>query len=205
MHKKVAILCSGNGSNLQAIINAVKKGFIKAEIVLVLSDNKSAFALQRAKKAGIKNIIVNPGNFADRVSYDKEITKILKNHKVDLVVLAGFMRILSPCFINSFKNKIMNVHPSLLPLFKGAHAVRDALESCAKITGVTIHFVTIKLDAGPVILQEVVEIKKSDTEKSLLNRIHKVEHLLYPKAIKLFLEGKLKIKNNKVISKPSNC
>lgn len=199
--KKIAVLCSGSGTNLQAIIDSVKSGFIKAKISLVLSDNKSAFALERAKRAGIETSVVEAKNFSDRISYDKEVVRILKEFKIDLVVLAGFMRILTSYFVENFKNRILNIHPALLPFFKGAHAIKDALKAGENVTGVTVHFVTASLDAGPIILQEAVRIEDSDTEGTLLERVHKVEHLIYPKVIKLFLEGKLAIKDNRVLIK----
>lgn len=194
----IAILCSGNGTNLQAIIDAVKSGYIPANIAVVVSDNKDAFALKRAKDAGIETVILNPKDFKAREDFDREIVKNLKKASVGLVLLAGFMRLMSPYFVKEYKNRILNIHPALLPSFKGTHGVKDALEYGAKVTGVTVHFVDDRLDHGPIILQRAVEIKDGDTEESLLERIHKEEHRIYPEAIKLFVEGKLKIEGSRI-------
>ncbi|MFA6610147.1 MAG: phosphoribosylglycinamide formyltransferase, partial [Candidatus Omnitrophota bacterium] len=133
-----------------------------------------------------------------RESFDKAVVKKLKEHSVKLVVLAGFMRLVSPYFIKEFNNRILNIHPALLPAFKGTHGIKDALEYGVKVTGPTVHFVTDKLDSGPIILQTTVEVKDDDTEESLLERVHKEEHKLYPEAVRLFVEGKLKIEGRKV-------
>ena len=194
----VAILCSGSGTNLQAIIDNAKKGYIPAKIALVLSDNKNAFALERAKKAGVETLVLNPKDYKTREDFDKEIIKNLKKRDVGLVVLAGFMRLLSRYFVKEYKNKIMNIHPTLLPSFKGTHAIKDALQYGAKVTGATVHFVDEDLDHGPIILQTAVEVKDDDTEEALLERVHKVEHEIYPEAVKLFAEGRLKIEGRKV-------
>jgi len=194
----IAILCSGSGTNLQAIIDAVKAGMIPAKISLVVSDNKGAFALERAKKAGIETLVLNPKDFKAREDFDREVIKDLKKRDVGLVVLAGFMRILSGYFIDVYRDKIMNIHPALLPAFKGASGIKDALSHGAKMTGVTVHFVEEKLDDGPIILQKSVEIKDGDTEEALLERVHKVEHEIYPEAIRLFVEGKLRVEGRRV-------
>ncbi len=198
LNMNIAVLCSGNGSNLQAIIDAVKSGYIPAAIALVVSDNKDAFALKRAEDAGIDTVILNPKDFKTREDFDKEIVKNLKKKAVGLVVLAGFMRLMSPYFIKEYKNRIINIHPTLLPSFKGTHGVKDALEYGVKVTGPTVHFVDDKLDHGPIILQKAVEVKDDDTEESLLERIHSEEHRIYPEAIQLFVEGWLKIEGRRV-------
>lgn len=195
----IAIFCSGNGTNLQAIIDSVRSGYIPAKISFVLSDNKDAFALKRASSAGIETIVINPKDYRTREEFDKEVIKNLKKKSVSLVVLAGFMRLLSGHFIKEYKNKIINIHPALLPSFKGTHGVRDALEYGVKVTGPTVHFVDDKLDNGPIILQKCVEVRDDDTEETLLERVHKEEHIIYPEAIKLFVEGRLKMKGRKVI------
>lgn len=197
----IAILCSGNGSNLQSIIDNVKSGYIGAKIAFVLSDNKDAFALERANKAGIETIILNKKDYKNREEFDKEIIKRLKQKNVSLVVLAGFMRLLSPHFIREYKNRIINIHPALLPSFKGTHGIKDALEYGVKVTGPTVHFVDEHLDNGPIILQKCVEIKDDDTEETLLERVHKEEHKIYPEAIKMFVEGKIKIEGRRVVRK----
>jgi len=194
----IAILCSGSGTNLQAIIDSVRSGYIPAKIALVISDNKDAFALERARKAGIETLILDKKNFKTREDFDKEVIKNLKKKDVGLVVLAGFMRLLSPHFIKEFKFRIMNIHPALLPSFKGTHGIKDALEYGVKATGPTVHFVDGELDHGPIILQKTVEVKDDDTEETLLERVHKEEHKIYPEAIKLFVEGRLRIKGRRV-------
>jgi len=195
---KIAVLCSGSGTNLQAIIDAVKNGHIKAGIALVVSDKKDAFALKRAGKAGIETLVLDKKNFKTREDFDREVVKNLKARDVGLVVLAGFMRLLSPYFVKEYRNRIMNIHPALLPAFKGTKAVKDALEYGARVTGPTVHFVDDELDHGAIILQRTVDIKEGDTEESLLERIHEEEHRIYPEAIKLFIEGRLKIDGRSV-------
>ncbi len=194
----IAVLCSGSGTNLQAIIDAVRSNNIKARIALVVSDNEKAYALERAKKAGIETLCLEAKRFRSREEYDKEIVKHLKAKDVGLVVLAGFMRLMSAYFVNEYKMRIMNIHPALLPSFKGTHGVKDALEYGARVTGPTVHFVDDKLDHGPIILQKAVDVKDDDTEETLLERIHAEEHKIYPEAIKLFVEGRLKIEGRRV-------
>ncbi len=195
----IAVLVSGNGTNLQAIIDNVNSGYIPARIAVVLSDEKKAFALERARKAGIDTVALDKKDFKTREDFDREIVKSLRARRVELVVLAGFMRLLSPYFIKEYKDRIINIHPALLPSFKGAHGVKDAIAHGVKVTGVTVHFVDEDLDNGPIILQKTVEIKEGDTEQALLDRIHKEEHRIYPEAIKLFVEGKIKIEGRKVV------
>ena len=192
----IAVFCSGNGTNLQAIINAIKAGKVKAEIKLVLCDKKEAYCLKRASKAGLKTVFIDSKVYRSRQAFDKEIIKQLKENKIKLVVLAGFMRILSDYFVREYRNRILNVHPDILPAFKGASGIKDAYKSGVKITGVTIHFVNEKLDSGPIILQDVVKVNSAETLKILELKIHKLEHRLYPKAIDLFARGKLKIQGD---------
>lgn len=189
----IAVLCSGSGTNLQAIIDKVKSGYIPAKIALVVSDNKDAFAIVRAKTAGIETLILNPKDYKSREEFDREVVKALKRLDVQLVILAGFMRLLSPYFIKEYRHRIINIHPALLPSFKGAHGIKDALEYGVKVTGTTVHFVDEELDNGPIILQRAVDIKDSDTEETLLERMHAEEHKIYPEAIKLFAEGRVKV------------
>jgi phosphoribosylglycinamide formyltransferase-1 len=201
----IAVLVSGNGTNLQAIIDSVNGGHIPARIELVLSDEKNAFALERAKSAGIETVTLDKKDYKEREDFDREIVKRLKKKNVELVVLAGFMRLLSPYFIKEYRNRIINVHPALLPSFKGPHGIKDAIDHGVKVTGVTVHFVDEHLDNGPIILQRAVEIKEGDTEETLLERVHKEEHRIYPEAIKLFVEGKIKIEGRRVrvIARPA--
>ncbi len=195
----IAVLVSGSGTNLQAIIDAVKSNYIKAKIALVLSDNKEAYALERAKKAGIETLFLDPKSVKSKEDFDKGIIKNLRDRNVELIALAGYMRVLTPYFVREYKDKIMNIHPALLPAFKGLNGVKDALDHGVKITGPTVHFVTEKVDSGPIIVQAVVEIADDDTEDSLREKVHKEEHRIYPKAIKDFVEGKLRIKGRKVL------
>jgi len=194
----IAIFCSGNGTNLQAIIDKVKDGFIPARIALVVSDRKDAFALKRAEREGIETLVLSPKGFKAREDYDKELIKVLRKNNIELIILAGFMRLLSPYFIKEYKNRIINIHPALLPAFKGTQGIKDALDYGVKVTGPTVHFVDEELDHGPVILQAAVEVKDDDTEESLLERVHKEEHRIYPEAVKLFTEGRIKIEGRKV-------
>ena len=194
----IAVFCSGEGTNLQAIIEAVQAGDIKAKISLVISDNKEAPALQRAKKAGIRAVFVNSEEFSSREEFEKKLIVYLQEENVGLIALAGFMRMLSPFFVRKYPNKIFNIHPGLLPAFKGStNAIRDALNYGMKITGPTVHFVDEKLDNGPIVLQRVVEIDEDDNEESLRQKIHQQEHIIYPLAIKLFVEGRLKVQGRK--------
>jgi len=188
-----AVLVSGYGSNLQAIIDAVRAKAINANLVLVVSNKKDAYALKRAEAAGIKTVFIDPKEFSSREDFDQAVINHLDTAKVDFVVLAGFMRLLSPIFIFRYPNRILNVHPSLLPQFKGAHAIRDAFNAAAAITGVTIHFVNAEMDEGAVIAQEKVKVTDNDTLKTLEEKIHQVEHHLYPKIIALFADGKIKV------------
>ncbi len=197
--RRIAVFASGFGSNLQAIIDNIKNNNINAEIGLVLSNNKDAYALKRAEKNGIKKVVLNYRDHDKRENYDKKIAKILIDQKIDLIVLAGYMLLVSGWFVKKFKNKIMNIHPSLLPSFKGTNAIEDAFNYGIKITGVTVHFVDKELDHGPIILQEAIPILKSDNIETLEEKIHKIEHKLYPLAVKYYCEGKLKIKGRKVI------
>ena len=183
----LAVFCSGFGSNFQAILDAARQKKLRAKIALMVCDNPKAYALTRAHQHQVPVFLFNPKLFKNRAGYEKLIVRILKNQKVDLVVLAGFMRILTPYFIRAYRNRILNIHPSLLPRFKGAHAIRDAFEAGEKETGVTVHGVTKDVDAGPIVLQEKVKISKRDTLKSLESKIHRVEHRLYPLAIQRYL------------------
>jgi phosphoribosylglycinamide formyltransferase-1 len=186
----IAVFCSGNGSNLQAIIDSVKSGILKAKIKFVLCDKKEAYCLKRAKEAGLKTVVIDPKVYKTREAFDKEAIKHIEKEKVQLIVLAGFMRILSDHFVRKYDHKILNIHPSLLPSFKGANGIRDAFNSGVKLTGVTIHFVNEKLDSGPILLQDVVKIESEDTLETLEAKIHKLEHRLYPKAIAMYIQGK---------------
>lgn len=190
----IAVLASGNGSNLQAIISAVRAKKIKAVLKVVFSDKADAYALTRAKKAGVPVVAhMSAKDFSSREAFDAAVVALLKKEKIDLVVLAGYMRILSSVFIKAYRDRILNIHPALLPAFKGAHAISDAFGYGAKITGVTIHLVDEEVDHGPIVAQASVEIKPKDTLAILTARIHKIEHALYPRTIDAFLRGKFKV------------
>lgn len=194
-----AVLASGRGGNLKAIINAVNSGQIKADLKVVISDKKDAYALQHAREAKIPDFYINPKDFQDRPSMDRAIVERLREYKVDFVVLAGYMRLVSGYFVGQYADKILNIHPSLLPAFKGLHASRDAFDYGARVTGATVHFVVEEMDEGAVILQEPVRIESKDTLETLEEKIHAAEHRIYPQAIDLFVSGKLKIEGRKVI------
>lgn len=196
---RLAVLVSGYGSNLQAIINGVKNGEIDGQVAVVISDQESAFALQRARNEGIEALFLAPGLFSGRNAYDREIVAQLQKRQVELVILAGFMRLLSSYFVQAFSGRIMNIHPSLLPAFPGLDGVKQALAYGVKVSGCTVHFVDEGLDTGAVILQEAVNVYDSDTEDSLHQRIHKVEHRLYPRAVQLFIKGKLHLEGRRCL------
>ena len=202
---KFAVFASGNGSNLQAIIEAVKAGEIKAELALVFSDRRKAHALKRAKDAGIRTVCLLRKDYGTPQSYERDIVIQLKEMQIDFIVLAGFMKIFTPFFIKQYPNQILNVHPSLLPSFKGARGIKDAFTYGVKLTGVTIHFADDKMDHGPIILQEAFRIAERDTLESLEERIHQVEHKIYPRAIALYVDGRLKVSGRrvKILDKPS--
>lgn len=195
---RFAVFISGNGSNLQAIIDAVKAGEIKADLALVVSSNDKAYGLKRAEAAGIKTVVFDPKNYTNKQSVDRDIIIKLKEEKIDFVVLAGYMRLLSAFFIKHFPNKILNIHPSLLPSFKGKEGIKDAFTYGVKVTGVTVHFVNEKMDNGPMLLQDSMKIYEDDTFQSLEVKIHNLEHRVYPKAISIFVDGRYKIKLRKV-------
>ncbi|MFH0790265.1 MAG: phosphoribosylglycinamide formyltransferase [Candidatus Omnitrophota bacterium] len=198
----IAVFASGKGTNFNAIIKAVKNGLIKANLSVLICDNPSAGAIQKAKRAGIEVFLLKPDEFSGRKDFENKISCRLEKSKIDLIVLAGFMRILSPEFVHRYKGMILNIHPSLLPSFKGKQAIKDAFDYGVKITGVTVHFVDEEMDHGPIILQEAVLIKQTDTLESLETRIHKIEHKLYTKAISLFVEGRLKTEERKIYISP---
>jgi len=187
---RVAVLASGKGSNLQALLDDTVVG---PWIALVVSDREASGAIQRAEQGGVATIFLDPGAHPSREDYDRALLNVLQLENVDFVALAGFMRILSGELVRSFENRMLNVHPALLPAFPGAHAVRDALEWGAKMTGVTVHLVDEKVDHGPIVLQEAVPVLPGDDEVSLLERLHEVEHRLYPRALRLLVEGRVKV------------
>ena len=190
---KIGVLGSGKGSNLQSIIDAVEAGAIPARIALVISDVEDAFILERARKHGIEALYIPPGKFKTRLDAgaEAEYVKRLRDHGVDLVVLAGFMRMLKDEFIAAFPGRIINLHPSILPAFRGLAAWKQALDYGVKYTGCSVHFVEIGMDTGPIIMQAVVEVKPDDTPETLHARIQVEEHRIYPEVIRLIAEGRV--------------
>jgi phosphoribosylglycinamide formyltransferase-1 len=197
---RVGVLASGGGTDLQSIIDASEKNMINAEVVVVITDNKDAYALKRAEKHKIKTFFVDSKN-KNKQDYDKEIDKILENSKVDLVVGAGFMRMLSSCFVRKWYGKLINIHPALLPSFKGVNGQGDALNYGVRISGCTTHFMDEKMDHGPIILQAAVKVITKDDRDALAHRILEVEHQILPRTIDLFEKGRLKIDGRKVVIK----
>lgn len=195
---KLGVLISGNGSNLQSIIDHIEKGSLKAIIKIVISNNPDAYGITRAKKHGIPTVVLKNGDFKNKEEFDLELIRILKNNCVDLVILAGFMRIITPTLLKAFPHKIMNIHPALLPSFPGIHGQKQALDYGVKLSGCTVHFVDEGVDTGPIIIQSAVQVFNDDTEETLAARILKEEHRIYSQAIQLFAEGKIEIKGRKV-------
>ena len=197
--KSIVILISGSGTNLQAIIDAVNEGRINARIAAVISNRADAKGLQRARQARINTIVVDAKNHDDRVSYDQALVSAIDEIDPDLIVLAGFMRILSDMFIDHYQGRIMNIHPSLLPEFKGLHTHLRALEASKRVHGASVHFVNNELDSGPVVIQAEVPVLENDTEQSLAARVLQQEHKIYPMAIAWYIDGRLKTNDNNVL------
>jgi len=196
--KNIAVLASGNGTNFQALVEAISKQKINAKIKILITDKKNSFVRKRANNLNIKDTFVDPNKFKSELAFDKKIIEILKKEKIDLIILAGYMKLITPFFVKNFNNKIINIHPSLLPAFKGTRAIQRAYEYGCKITGVTIHFIDEEIDHGPIILQETIKIEKRVSEKKLEEKVHNLEHKLYPKALKLILDKKIKVKGRQV-------
>jgi len=195
---KIGVLASGRGSNFQSIIDEIESDRLNAEIVLLITDNPSAFAIERAKKHRIDYLVVLPKEYRSRDDLFSKISEELKKKTVDFVVLAGFMRIVGKPLIDAFPNKIMNIHPALLPSFPGLHGQKQAIDYGVKISGCTVHFVDEGMDTGPVIIQAAVPVSQNDTEETLSEKILRLEHKIYPEAIRLFSEGKIEVEGRKV-------
>ena len=196
--KSIVILISGRGTNLQSIIDAVKEGSINAVISAVISNRPDAKGLERARLENIDAVVIDQNEYDDRRAYDRALIAKIAEYTPDLIVLAGFMRILSEEFIQHFDNMILNIHPSLLPEFKGLHTHRRALEAGKKIHGASVHFVSNELDSGPVVLQAEIPVLPGDTEDILANRVLQQEHIIYPMAIAWYIDGRLSINDNKI-------
>lgn len=194
----LGILASGRGSNLQSIIDAILAGKLSAEIGVVISDKPDANALKRAADLNLTAVCVDRKQYKTQQEFEQALVTELKLHQVELVILAGFMRILSPYFVHAFANRIMNIHPSLLPAFPGKHAQEQAIQYGAKVSGCTVHFVDEGMDSGPIILQQTVPVMPDDTPATLAERILQQEHVIYPQAIKLYIEKRLQIEGRMV-------
>lgn len=195
---RLGVMASGRGSNLQSIMDAAAAGKIKAEVVIVFSDNKDAFALERARKAGIPALHLDPRDFASKDEYETAVLKLLNEHGVQLVCLAGYMRIVGRVLLDAFPDRIINIHPALLPAFPGLHGQQQAWEYGVKYSGCTVHFVDEGMDTGPIIIQAVVPVCDGDTEDTLAARILEQEHKIYPEAVGLIADGRLKLDGRKV-------
>lgn len=198
----LGVLISGRGSNLQAIIDAIADGRLDATIAIVISNTADAAGLARARAAGIETAVLPHTKWPAREAYDRALVEILQQHHVALVCLAGFMRLLGPTFVAAFPNRVLNIHPSLLPAFPGLDAQRQAVDHGAKVSGATVHLVTADLDAGPIILQTAVPVLPTDTAETLAARILVEEHKLYPEAIRLILAGGWRVEGRRFIPAP---
>lgn len=198
---KIGVLVSGGGTNLQAIIDSVEAKRLDVSIEVVLSNVEGAFALERAKKHGIRTEVLKKDGFSTREDYDRELARVLKSHGVELVVLAGFMRLITSPLLEAFPMRILNIHPSLLPSFPGLNVQKKAIEHGVKFSGCTVHFVDEGLDSGPIIIQAVVPVLDGDTVETLSKRILSEEHRIYPQAIQLIAEGRLHIEGRRVLVK----
>ncbi|NPU84569.1 MAG: phosphoribosylglycinamide formyltransferase [Syntrophaceae bacterium] len=195
----IGVLVSGSGSNLQSLIDRIEEGSLDARIRIVISNNPDAFALKRCEKHGIPFLVIRHEDYPDRESFDRKMAAFLHDNEVDLVVMAGFMRILSSWFLREFPFRIMNIHPALLPAFPGLHVQRQAVLHGVKFSGCTVHFADEGVDTGPIIIQAVVPVLDDDTEDSLAERILRQEHRIYPQAVQLYAEGRLRIAGRRVV------
>ncbi|HUM33998.1 MAG TPA: phosphoribosylglycinamide formyltransferase [Candidatus Saccharicenans sp.] len=195
---RVAVLLSGRGSNFKAIHDAIREGRINAELALVVSNRAEAPGLQTARERGLEALFLDPKAYPSKEAYDEAIVAELRKREIDLVCLAGYMKIVTSLFCQAFRHRIMNIHPALLPSFPGLHAQKQAVDYGVRYSGATVHFVSEEVDAGPIILQAVVPVYQDDTEETLANRILIFEHEIYPEAVRLYFEGKLEVKGRKV-------
>jgi phosphoribosylglycinamide formyltransferase-1 len=196
---RLAVLVSGSGSNLQAIIDAKQRGELAADLTVVISNRPGVRAIERAKTAGVEALVIDHKHYTDRLAFDEALHEALTVRRVDLVALAGFMRLLTPTFVSRWRGRLVNLHPSLLPAFPGAHAIHDALTAKAARTGVTVHFVDEGTDTGPIIAQASVDIAQDDTEESLAARIRAEEHRLYPRALDALARGTIRLEGRTVV------
>ena len=190
---KIGVLLSGSGTNLQAIIDAIAEGELPAQIVQVVSSRPDAYGIERAKAAGLPVLVLNRAAYADPLAADERIADALKEAGAEYVVMAGYMRKVTPVLLDAYPNRVLNLHPALLPSFKGAHAIAEAFAAGVKVTGVTVHFANEDYDKGPIVAQRAVEVREDDTQDTLEARIHEVEHELYPQVIRLIAEGRVNV------------
>lgn len=196
---KIAVFISGRGSNFMAIHDAVEAGKINAEIALVFSNKKSAPGLEEAGRRGLNTLHINPKDFPSHEEYDRTLAEEVKKRNIDLICLAGYMKILSPAFCRAFENKILNIHPALLPSFPGLHVQQKAIDWGVRYSGATVHFVTADVDMGPIVLQAAVPVYQDDTAETLSGRILKEEHKIYPEAVRLYFDGRLEVRGRRVL------
>ena len=208
---RLGVLASGRGSNLQAVIDAIETGIVQAHVAVVISNKKDAQALERARTHGVTDVYLDPTPYAGmidkREAYDRGVLDILRKHEVDLVLLAGYMKIVTPVLIDAYRNRMMNIHPSLLPSFPGLEAQKQTLEWGAKVAGCTVHFVTEGVDEGPIILQSTVPVLEGDSPETLAARILVEEHIIYPRAVQLYADGRLLVEGRQVriADGPAGC
>jgi len=195
---RIAVFASGNGSNFQALADAAREGRLGADIRLLVCDRPNAFVVQRAEAAGIPAYVFRPRDYPSRETYEKEILAELERLGIELVVLAGYMRILTNVLVDAYAGRMINIHPSLLPAFPGVNAIRQALEYGVKVTGVTVHFVDGGVDTGPIIAQEALAVEENDTEETLAERIHRIEHRLLPEVVRKIAEGRVRLEGRRV-------
>jgi len=205
MKQKISlgVLVSGSGSNLQAIIDNIEKGLLDGEIKVIISNNADAYALVRAKKHNIPSVIIKHSDFENREDFDRKMIDVLKSYSIDLIVMAGFMRLLTPLFLNAFPMRIMNIHPAILPAFPGIHVQKRAADYGVRFSGCTVHFADEGVDSGPIIIQAIVPAYDDDTEDTLAARILKEEHRIYPQAIQFYAEGRIEVIGRKIRIKGS--
>lgn len=208
---RLGVLASGRGSNLQAVIDAIESGVLQARVAVIISNKKDAQALERARTHGVTDVFLDPTLYAGmidkREAYDRAVLDILRKHEVDLVLLAGYMKIVTPVLIDAYRHRMMNIHPSLLPSFPGLEAQRQALDWGAKVAGCTVHFVTEGVDEGPIILQATVPVLERDSPETLAARILVEEHAIYPRAVQLYADGRLLVEGRRVriADSPAGC
>ncbi|HEX9093517.1 MAG TPA: phosphoribosylglycinamide formyltransferase [Coriobacteriia bacterium] len=195
---RLGVLISGSGTNLQALLDASAAGELDADVVVVISNHQAALGLERARGAGVPAVMIDPAVHDSARAYNHAILETLQAHEVDVVVMAGYMRLLGSEVLQAYPDRVVNIHPALLPSFAGANGIRDAFDYGVKVTGVTVHFATEEFDAGPIIAQEAVRIEQYDTPETLEAKIHEVEHRIYPAALQLMAEGRLRVEGRRV-------